>query len=106
MSTEQTRMQGDSIVIGCAWFHGHRWDKAKANASLPPTRRVAAALGNHCAGAPSQLCRPKHPIRRLSMTSALPFDDFRTLMQNLPDGDEAAANRVRTLFVKAEKPAG
>lgn len=40
------------------------------------------------------------------MTSALPFDDFRTLMQALPDGDEAAAGRVRALFAKAEKPAG
>ncbi len=40
------------------------------------------------------------------MTSALPFDDFRTLMQALPEGDEAAANRVRALFAKAEKPAG
>jgi nicotinate-nucleotide--dimethylbenzimidazole phosphoribosyltransferase len=40
------------------------------------------------------------------MTSALPFDDFRTLMQALPPGDEATANRVRTLFAKAEKPVG
>lgn len=40
------------------------------------------------------------------MTSALPFDDFRTLIQNLPAGNEAAAERVRTLFAKAEKPAG
>ncbi|MEP9388389.1 nicotinate-nucleotide--dimethylbenzimidazole phosphoribosyltransferase [Mesorhizobium sp. KR9-304] len=40
------------------------------------------------------------------MTSALPFDDFRTLMSALPKGDEAAANRVRTLFDTAEKPAG
>ncbi len=40
------------------------------------------------------------------MTSALPFDDFRTLMSALPEGDEAAANRVRTLFAKAEKPVG
>jgi nicotinate-nucleotide--dimethylbenzimidazole phosphoribosyltransferase len=40
------------------------------------------------------------------MTSALPFDDFRTLMKALPEGDEAAANRVRTLFAKAEKPTG
>jgi nicotinate-nucleotide--dimethylbenzimidazole phosphoribosyltransferase len=39
------------------------------------------------------------------MTSGLPFDDFRSLMQALPEGDEAAANRVRTLFAKAEKPA-
>ena len=40
------------------------------------------------------------------MTSALPFDDFRTLIENLPAGDEAAAHRVRGLFAKAEKPAG
>ena len=39
------------------------------------------------------------------MTSALPFDDFRALMQALPEGDEAAAIRVRALFAKAEKPA-
>lgn len=38
------------------------------------------------------------------MTSALPFDDFRALMQALPDGDEAAATSVRSLFAKAEKP--
>jgi len=40
------------------------------------------------------------------MTSALPFDDFRDLMQALPEGDEAAADRVRALFARAEKPAG
>jgi nicotinate-nucleotide--dimethylbenzimidazole phosphoribosyltransferase len=40
------------------------------------------------------------------MTSALPFDDFRSLMQALPPGDEAAAARVRALFAKAEKPEG
>ncbi|MCX7304783.1 MAG: nicotinate-nucleotide--dimethylbenzimidazole phosphoribosyltransferase [Hyphomicrobiales bacterium] len=40
------------------------------------------------------------------MTSALPFDDFRNLMQALPDGDAAAADRVRALFARAEKPAG
>jgi len=40
------------------------------------------------------------------MTSALPFDDFRNLMQALPDGDEAAADRVRANFARAEKPAG
>lgn len=40
------------------------------------------------------------------MTSALPFDDFRSLMQTLPGGDEAAAHRVRALFARAEKPAG
>lgn len=40
------------------------------------------------------------------MTSALPFDDFRTLMQNLPGGDAAAAARIRAVFAKADKPAG
>jgi len=40
------------------------------------------------------------------MTRALPFDDFRDLMQALPEGDEAAADRVRALFARAEKPAG
>lgn len=40
------------------------------------------------------------------MTSALPFDDFRTLLENLPAGDAKAGGRVRELFAKAEKPAG
>ena len=40
------------------------------------------------------------------MTSALPFDDFRALLENLPAGDEAAASRVAALFAKAEKPSG
>lgn len=40
------------------------------------------------------------------MTSALPFDDFRTLMGQLPAGDEAAGERVRAQFAKAEKPNG
>lgn len=38
------------------------------------------------------------------MTSALPFDDFRSLMSRLPAGDEAAGERVRAQFAKAEKP--
>ncbi len=40
------------------------------------------------------------------MTSALPFEDFRSLMQALPGGDEAAAARVSELFGRADKPAG
>ena len=40
------------------------------------------------------------------MTSALPFDDFRTLLANLPAGDDKAGGRVRELFAKAEKPLG
>ena len=40
------------------------------------------------------------------MTSALPFDDFRTLLENLPAGDAKAGGRVRELFAKAEKPTG
>ncbi|RLP22676.1 nicotinate-nucleotide--dimethylbenzimidazole phosphoribosyltransferase [Mesorhizobium sp. YM1C-6-2] len=40
------------------------------------------------------------------MTSALPFDDFRSLMQALPGGDKTAANSVRAVFARAEKPAG
>lgn len=40
------------------------------------------------------------------MTSASPFDDFRGLLGALPDGDEGAAERVRLLFSKAEKPLG
>lgn len=38
------------------------------------------------------------------MTSALPFDDFRNLLANLPPADTVAENRVRTLFAKADKP--
>ncbi len=36
------------------------------------------------------------------MTSTLPFDDFRDLLARLPGPDEAAAGRVRDLFVKAD----
>ncbi|QDB99694.1 nicotinate-nucleotide--dimethylbenzimidazole phosphoribosyltransferase [Mesorhizobium sp. 8] len=38
------------------------------------------------------------------MTSALPFDDFRALLATLPDPDETAAARMRTLFAKAGAP--
>ncbi|TIW91904.1 MAG: nicotinate-nucleotide--dimethylbenzimidazole phosphoribosyltransferase, partial [Mesorhizobium sp.] len=38
------------------------------------------------------------------MTSALPFDDFRNLLANLPAADTAAEARVRALFAKADKP--
>ncbi|TJX36792.1 MAG: nicotinate-nucleotide--dimethylbenzimidazole phosphoribosyltransferase, partial [Mesorhizobium sp.] len=38
------------------------------------------------------------------MTSALPFDDFRNLLDNLPPADLKAEARVRTLFAKADKP--
>lgn len=40
------------------------------------------------------------------MTSALPFDDFRDLLANLPPADEAAEARVRSLFARADKPKG
>jgi nicotinate-nucleotide--dimethylbenzimidazole phosphoribosyltransferase len=40
------------------------------------------------------------------MTSALPFDDFRSLMQALPPGDAAASVRVREVFNKAQSSAG
>ncbi|MEP9395858.1 nicotinate-nucleotide--dimethylbenzimidazole phosphoribosyltransferase [Mesorhizobium sp. KR2-14] len=40
------------------------------------------------------------------MTSALPFDDIRTLMAQLPAGDEAAGALVRGQFARAEKAAG
>ncbi|MBL8578546.1 MAG: nicotinate-nucleotide--dimethylbenzimidazole phosphoribosyltransferase [Mesorhizobium sp.] len=40
------------------------------------------------------------------MTSALPFDDFRDLMQALPPIDSAAAARVRELFAKTASPPG
>ncbi|TIX26488.1 nicotinate-nucleotide--dimethylbenzimidazole phosphoribosyltransferase, partial [Mesorhizobium sp.] len=38
------------------------------------------------------------------MTSALPFDDLRNLLANLPAADTAAEARVRALFAKADKP--
>ena len=38
------------------------------------------------------------------MTSALPFDDFRTLLAQLPAGDEAAARACAAQFARAEKP--
>ena len=80
------------------------------NASLRPTRRVAVQRGR----LPAAIVPARHGgyaackihCRRLAMTSALPFDDFRNLMSALPGGDPAAANRVRTLFARAEKPAG
>lgn len=40
------------------------------------------------------------------MTSALPFDDIRNLLARLPPGDEAAGERVRAQFARAEKPKG
>lgn len=40
------------------------------------------------------------------MTSALPFDDFRSLMQALPPGDASAANCVRELLGSIGNPAG
>ena len=40
------------------------------------------------------------------MTSALPFDDFRDLMQALPSVDEAAGARVREVFAKTGNPPG
>ncbi len=39
------------------------------------------------------------------MTSALPFDDFRNLLDKLPAADAAARARVEALFAKAAKPA-
>ena len=75
-------MQGDSIAIGSAWFLGHRWDKAAANASLPPTGCVAGLVISF-----GHKPRPSIvPVHRsvyaawsflstgISMTSALPFD--------------------------------
>lgn len=40
------------------------------------------------------------------MTSALPFDDFRNLIANLPPVNSSAGDRVRTLFAKADKSTG
>ena len=40
------------------------------------------------------------------MTSALPFDDFRKLLAELPAGNAAAGERVRAQFARAEKPQG
>jgi len=39
------------------------------------------------------------------MMSALPFDDFRALLENLPAGDQNAADRVAELFAMTDKPA-
>ncbi|MGX5828490.1 nicotinate-nucleotide--dimethylbenzimidazole phosphoribosyltransferase [Mesorhizobium sp. 43Arga] len=39
------------------------------------------------------------------MTSALPFDDFRNLLDSLPAADLKAEAHVRALFAKADKPA-
>ena len=47
-----------------------------------------------------------HPNRMDEMTSALPFDDYRSLLSSLPAGDQAAAHRVAVLFGKADKPRG
>lgn len=40
------------------------------------------------------------------MTSALPFDDFRQLIGNLPHGDRAKGEAVRDVFARSEKPSG
>lgn len=40
------------------------------------------------------------------MTTALPLDDFRNLLANLPGADMAAVERVRMLFSKADRPRG
>jgi nicotinate-nucleotide--dimethylbenzimidazole phosphoribosyltransferase len=45
-------------------------------------------------------------IRTVHMTSALPFDDYRSLLASLPAGDQAAADRVAMLFGRADKPEG
>jgi nicotinate-nucleotide--dimethylbenzimidazole phosphoribosyltransferase len=42
----------------------------------------------------------------MSMTSALPFDDFRALLESLPAGDQAAAEHVSVLFRKTGTTAG
>lgn len=100
-------MQGDSIdTIKGARFVHHRWDKAEFNASLPPTAPVASQQCGIVPARGSVYAASSFRSAGIFMTSALPFDDFRSLMQALPKGDEAAADRVRTLFAKAEKPAG
>lgn len=38
------------------------------------------------------------------MTSALPFDDFRTLLRTLPEANRAAAERVRAVFAGTRGP--
>ena len=42
--------------------------------------------------------------RRNPMTSALPFDDFRTLLAQLPPLDTTAAAQVRRSFARMDKP--
>src|SRR3954470_22221478 len=58
-----------------------------------------------CADHARQLCRSPPPgTIAPDMTSALPFDDFRHLLANLPAADMTAQARVRTLLAKADKP--
>lgn len=40
------------------------------------------------------------------MTSALPFDDFRNLLKQLPEADKRAGDAVRSVFARADKPVG
>src|SRR5690606_27346404 len=74
---------------------GQSEGQCKPEADAPLCRRAIAAM-------PPRRIRS----RRFPMTSALPFDDFRSLMQALPGGDKTAANSVRAVFARAEKPAG
>lgn len=40
------------------------------------------------------------------MTSALPFDDFRDLLNSLPEGDGRSGDAVRSIFARTEAGAG
>ncbi len=82
-----------------------KWAKRRSDASPPDTWNgypAGAIPGPEdrplCWFAPEAM--PERFNGCLDMTSALPFDDFRSLMQALPAGDKAAAQRVRELFAR------
>src|SRR6478609_6914070 len=71
----------------------------------PSLRQSRRMFGRGCADHATQLCRSPNPgMIAHDMTSALPFDDFRNLLDNLPAADLKAEARVRALFAKADKP--
>ena len=72
-------MQGDSIAIGSAWFLGSQMGQGAANASLPPTAASQACqrYAALCRRAAASMPLASFLSAGISMTSALPFDDFR-----------------------------
>lgn len=78
--------------------------QALGNAS--PEATFASTLAVVPAGQASYAADQPPATIATNMTSALPFDDFRNLLANLPPADAQAEARVRTLFAKADKPKG